>query len=151
MDGVGSDIFSRQAHFHGVKGLLRFDGSIIVLRRDIKAPTAPLQLDLPGGGREARESPYETLRREIFEEFSLTLNENDIVYGKHYAQGGSETGTYFLVTRELDINPNSIVFGDKGLGYGFMTIHDFIHHPDAVKKQKQRIIEYLEYIKESLL
>jgi 8-oxo-dGTP pyrophosphatase MutT (NUDIX family) len=54
------------------------DGEIAMHRRDARAPTAPGQLGLFGGGVEAEEDPVTTVVRELREETSLELREADV-------------------------------------------------------------------------
>ncbi len=141
---IDADTFNVDAHFHGVKGLLRIEDTIITIWRDAKTFRYPLQIDLPGGGREDQESPFMTLNREVKEELGITLKESDIIYSVRCHDRLTDTqDTFFMVTKELPINPQAIVFGDKGLMFYIMTVHNFLHHPDAVEKQKQRVIAYL--------
>lgn len=149
---IDSDIFSRDASFHGVKGLIRIGDKIIVIRRDSKTFHHPLGLDLPGGGRENSESPFETLAREVHEELQIMLFPSDILYARRYTNTPrSEDDTFFMVTKELDIDEHSIVFGEKGIMYYLMTIHEFIHNPECVDKQRARIIDYLDAVRSELV
>jgi 8-oxo-dGTP diphosphatase len=77
--------------FLGTKGLVFIGDQVLVYRRDAKAPRYPLAIDVPGGGREGRESPAETFMREIKEEFGLGIAVDDISYSRRYrASDGSD-------------------------------------------------------------
>lgn len=148
---IDTDTFNGNALFHGVKGLIRVADKIIVVRRDTKTMKYQLQLDLPGGGREGNESPFETLKREIRETLGINLGPDDIAFSVRYDNpSGHAQDTFFLVTKELTLDPHKINFGEKGLMYSFMTMHEFIKRPDAVEKQKGRIINYLNCAMEEL-
>lgn len=146
---IDAETFDSGATFHGVKGLVRVGDKIIAIRRDDHTLKYPLHIDVPGGGREEQESPFETLSREIREVLAITLTHDDIVYSKRYANPPSrDHDTFFMVTRELTLDPHDIVFGEKGLTYHIMTVHDFISSETAVEKQKDRIVTYLRDITE---
>ncbi len=148
---IDFDTFSSDTEFHGVKGLIQIDDIIIVIRRDTLELNAPFQVDLPGGGREQDESPFETLHREIREMLHIPIEAEDIIYSKRYPHTHSKKDdTFFMVTKRLEVDPKSIIFGEKGLMYYAMTVHDLLQHPDGVDKQKQRIIEYLNMVKKEL-
>ena len=149
---IDCDTFNGDARFHGVKGLIRVGGNIIVIRRDTGNRHYQLQLDLPGGGREDHESPFETLAREVREELGIMLRPDDVVYAKRYPHSLSrDEDTFFMVTKELVLDTHSIVFGEKGLMYHIITPHEFIHHPQCVQKQKERIVEYLDAVRHELI
>jgi 8-oxo-dGTP pyrophosphatase MutT (NUDIX family) len=54
--------------------ILDDDGNILVLLRGA-APTDPFKWDLPGGGLEFGEDPYESIRREVREETGLEVED----------------------------------------------------------------------------
>ena len=147
---IDTDVFKESAEFHGVKGIVRVGDKIIVMRRDMNAPHLPLYIDLPGGGREGGESPFEAFHREIMEMLHLPIEESNIVYAKRYENNHDRTDdTFFLVTEILNIDEKIIILGEKGLMYYTMTMHDFLEHPEGIEKQKLRIIHYLEDVKET--
>jgi 8-oxo-dGTP diphosphatase len=147
---IDTDTFKEGTEFHGVKGIVRIDDKIIVMRRDMNAPHLPLYIDLPGGGREGKESPFKALQREITEMLHILIVESDIVYAKRYENNDDRADdTFLLVTEILKIDEKKIVLGEKGLMYYTMTMHDFLEHPEGIEKQKMRIIHYLEDVKKT--
>lgn len=142
---IDPDTFNGDAEFHGVKGLIRVADKIIAVRRDTKTMKYQLQLDLPGGGREGHESPFETLRREIREILGIIIAPEDIIFSIRYEHNaGHSHDTFFMVTKELPIDAHKIVFGEKGITHTLMTMHEFIERDDVVEKQKERIVHYLD-------
>lgn len=99
---IDIDIFKESTKFHGVKGIVRHDDKIIVMRRDMNAPHLALYIDLPGGGREGSESPFETFHREIMEILHLPIDESSIVYAKRYENNkNSSDDTFFSSLKYL--------------------------------------------------
>lgn len=148
---IDPDTFNQDTAFHGTKALIQVADRVIVLRRDARGFHHPLQIDLPGGGREGHESPFETLHREIIEILNISIEKDDIMYSRRYANNGHQSDdSFFVVTRRLDLDESKIVFGEKGLMYHFMTIHDYLENTESVEKQKERIIDYLNAVKAEL-
>src|SRR5688572_7051991 len=77
--------FAYDPQASGSKGLVYIGDKIIVFRRTDDAPTHPNELDLPGGGPEKNETPFETFKRELREECGLEITKNDILYARRYA------------------------------------------------------------------
>jgi 8-oxo-dGTP diphosphatase len=144
---IDEETFTESVNFHGVKGLLFLDKKIVVFRRDDKTKNYPLQVDLPGGGREKDESPFETFKREVMEEFGISIIKEDIIYSKRYTSVLDQTKVaFFMVTKPLPITESDIVFGDEGLEYMLMTPEEFVSLTDAVDRQQERVREYLEFL-----
>lgn len=129
---------------NGAKGLVYFGDKILVYRRDSNPDMYPLYLDLPGGGKEEGETPFQTFQREVREEFGLKIEESDIVYVHRFPsmikQG--EFG-YFPVVKFADERKNEIVFGQEGLEYYLMTVEDFLKAPDVLPGLQERTRLYL--------
>lgn len=71
--------------FSGSKvALLMNDKILTSLRDDMPSIPHPNMLDLPGGGREAEETPFECLQREVLEELSIHIHPEDIIWAKVY-------------------------------------------------------------------
>ena len=62
----------------GSKGLVFIDDKILVYRRDGNTTFRPHELDLPGGAPEGKETPFETFKREVKEEFNLDISKEDL-------------------------------------------------------------------------
>ncbi len=144
---IDQDIFNNKVNFNGAKGLVFINDKIIVFRRDNKTDKFPLYIDLPGGGKENNESPFETFKREVKEEFGIDINISDIEYSKKYKSiFDPKIPAYFIVAKPLHLKENDIIFGDEGLYYFLITPKDFIKLGDAVERQQNKVIDYLDYI-----
>ena len=57
---------------------------LTILRDDKKNIPWPNMWELPGGGREGDESPFECAAREVYEELGIHLNEDCLLWSKVY-------------------------------------------------------------------
>lgn len=147
---IHEDTFKKETNFQGAKGLVFVGEKIIIFRRDTNTNNYPLMLDLPGGGREEGESPFDTFKRETMEEFGLEINEQDITFSREAESVlFPDRKSFFLVARPKDIKEEKITFGDEGLEWMLMTPEDFISREDGVKGQQERVASYINYLKES--
>jgi 8-oxo-dGTP diphosphatase len=145
---IDKDTFNSDVDFNGTKGLVFIGDKIIVYRRDTKTSSFPLQIDLPGGGRENNESPFETFKREVREEFGLTIEREDISYSKKYQSIlDPSKEAFFMATRPLNTEEKDIIFGDEGLEFFLISPQDFVNLKDGVKRQQDKVAEYLRGLK----
>ena len=144
---IDQNIFSER-NFHGVKGVIFIREKILVYRRDIRTTSFPLCVDLPGGGKENNESPLATFKRELMEEFGIKINSTDVVYAKKYISVMDPMKeSYFIVTKPLDIKEDDIVLGDEGLEFMLMDPGEYLKLSDGIKRQQNKVAEYLDAIK----
>ncbi len=147
---IEKDTFNKQANFQGAKGLVFIGEKIIVYRRDDKTPNFPLRIDLPGGGTEEGESPFETFQREVKEEFGLDIKASDIRFStKRPSLIDDDKESYFMVAIPHSIQETDIVFGDEGLAFSLMDPKDFIGLADGIPLQQEWVAEYLDFIKKA--
>ena len=74
--------------FDGAKvAILVGDHVVSLLRDDIATISWPGFWDLPGGGREGAETPFQTVARETREETGLKLTRDRIVWRRRYRVG----------------------------------------------------------------
>lgn len=141
---IDQRIFDHERNFHGVKGMILIGDKMLVYRRDNKTERFPLSIDLPGGGREPGESPFETFCRETKEEFGLNITEKDIVYAKqHISSIDQSKEGYFIVVKPATLEADDIVFGDEGLEPSLITVEDYLKLKDAISRHQDRVREYL--------
>ncbi len=129
------------ATFDGAKAAVFIGDRLLVIRRDDRPGLAwPGALDFPGGGREAGESPEQTLAREIREEVGLGYAPSQLVWRRACA-GVAKPGTtvWFFVLRLAPGAERGVVFGDEGQGWGLMTPAAFLAAPDAVSSLQHRL------------
>lgn len=133
--------------FTGVKVVLLCDDQIIAIQRDEKPGLRFSGMwDLPGGGREGNETPFETAQREVFEELNLTISEDAAFYQKEYpAMVEEQEIAYFLAAHVTDDQIAAIIFGDEGQGWKLTTIDDFIQDKTIVPFLRGRLQDFLEY------
>ena len=132
--------------FTGCKIALFFGTKLLtILRDDIPTIPYPNMWELPGGGREGDESPFECVAREVFEELGIHLTEECLLWSKIYPstlQEGKQS--VFLVGKLTQEQIDSIVFGDEGQGYKLMSCKDFISAEGVVPQFQERVKDYLE-------
>lgn len=135
----------------GSKGLVFVGDKIIVYRRDHNTAVHPGEIDLPGGGREGQETPFETFQREVQEEFALAIARQDVVYGKGYVSklDPSKHG-YFIVVKLPASMESQIVLGDEGLECQLMTVEEYLARQDAWTVFQERTRDYLNAMETDL-
>ena len=135
--------------FTGCKIALFCGDKLLTILRDDKSNIPyPNTWELPGGGREGDESPFECVAREVYEELGIHLIEECLLWSKVYPSmlfEGKES--VFLVGKLRQEQFDSIVFGDEGQGYRLMSIEEFLNSDKVVPQLQDRVREYLEGIK----
>ena len=140
------ELLDKHLDFTGCKIALICDGRILTILRDDK-PTIPWPnlWELPGGGREGDESPFECVAREVYEELKIQLSKDDIIWSRIYPSMLEENkNSVFLVGKLTQEQFDSIVFGDEGQGYKLMPIEEFLKSKQAVPQLQGRLRDYLE-------
>lgn len=136
----------RFAHFDGAKVAILRGGDVLTLLRDDRSDIPyPAQWDLPGGGREGDETPFETLSREVFEELSLTLDPAQVIY--HAEERGHVDPArvvHFFVLRWDELSDAQIKLGDEGQGWAWMEARAFTMREDAVSPLRGRLTRALD-------
>lgn len=145
-DAEGLDLLHKQMEFSGCKiALLCNDKLLTILRDDISIIPWPNMWELPGGGREDEETPFECVQREVFEELGLKLEEAAIDWAKEY-QGMLDTDetSIFMVGTITQEECASIVFGDEGQAYQMMDVSQFLVDEKVIPQLQDRLSDYLE-------
>ena len=140
------DLLHKQMEFSGCKiALLCDDKLLTILRDDISTIPWPNMWELPGGGREDEETPFECVQREVFEELGLKLEEADILWAKEY-QGmlDPDETSIFMVGTITQEECASIVFGDEGQAYQMMDVSQFLAAAKVIPQLQSRLRDYLE-------
>ena len=132
--------------FTGCKIALFCGDKLLTILRDDKSNIPyPNTWELPGGGREGDESPFECVAREVYEELGIHLTEDCLLWSKVYPSmlfEGKES--VFLVGKLRQEQFDSIVFGDEGQGYKLMSIDEFLSSDKVVPQLQDRVRDYME-------
>ena len=132
--------------FTGSKIALLCGGKLLTILRDDKPSIPwPNMWELPGGGREGDESPFECAAREVYEELGIHLTEDCLLWSKVYPSmlyAGRQS--VFMVGQLSQEQFDSITFGDEGQTYKLMNIEEFLDSKQAVPQLQGRLREYLE-------
>lgn len=127
--------------FIGAKlALFTGDGAILTYLRDEK-PGLPFagMWDLPGGAREAGETPQACALRELNEEFGLDLPTDRLVWAKTFpAMLVPSRQAWFFGAHLTPADISAIRFGDEGQGFQVMDWAAFIRHPLVIPAMRDR-------------
>ena len=99
--------------------------------------------DLPGGGREGRETPDQTMIRETREEVGLDLTGVPVLWRREFPsvhQPGQRV--WFHVLRLPAAAEDDIRFGDEGQGWRLIRPEAYRRLPDAVPYLRQRFFQW---------
>jgi len=140
------ELLDSRMDFQGCKIALFCGDRILTILRDDKTTIPwPNMWELPGGGREGDESPFECAAREVYEELSIQLSKEDIVWSWIYPSMLDENkNSVFLVGKLTQEQFDSIVFGDEGQAYKLMSIEEFLTSSQVVPQLQGRLRDYLE-------
>lgn len=140
------DCIDKKFDFTGSKiALICGDKVLTILRDDKDDIPCPNMWELPGGGREGDESPFECVAREVYEELGIHLTEDCLLWSKIYPSViFKDKQSVFMVGQLRQEQFDSIVFGDEGQGYKLMSIEEFLNSKQAVPQLQGRLRDYLE-------
>ena len=132
--------------FTGCKIALLCEDSVLTILRDDKPSIPwPNMWELPGGGREGDESPFECAAREVYEELGIHLIEDCLLWSKVYPSMLFEgRQSVFMVGQLSQEQFDSIIFGDEGQTYKLMSIEEFLNSKQAVPQLQGRLRDYLK-------
>ena len=132
--------------FTGSKiALICGDKVLTILRDDKDDIPCPNMWELPGGGREGNESPFECAAREVYEELGIHLNEDCLLWGKIYPSVIFEgKQSVFMVGQLRQEQFDNITFGDEGQAYKLMSIEEFLSSSQVVPQLQERLKDYLK-------
>lgn len=145
----GLDLLHKQMEFSGCKIALICDDKLLtILRDDIPTIPWPNMWELPGGGREGEETPFECVQREVLEELGIHLTKDCLLWDKIYPSmlfEGKES--VFLVGKLAQEQFDKIVFGDEGQSYKLMSIDEFRGSDKVVPQLQDRVRDYMEEVR----
>lgn len=124
--------------FGGAKLALYLGAELAVILRDATPGLIFADhWDLPGGGREGRETPQACALRECREELGLEVPEEALCWGRQFREG--DQIKWFFVAHLPQKVRADVVFGDEGQMWQMMSEETFLHHPKAVPAFQQRL------------
>lgn len=140
------------AEFHGAKiALFTPNNQLLVYLRDNNPDILYANCwDLPGGGRENNETPFETIIRETQEEFGIGLEKSQISYAAQYPSWRfPDMVSFFMVGNINQKQISSIKFGNEGQYYKFITIDEYLglKSTQVVSDHQDRLRDYLDSLK----
>ena len=95
--------------------------------------------DLPGGGREAAESPQTCVLRELHEEFGLRLPQPRLEWQRVFpSMLDRSRPAHFFAGRITPAEIAAITFGDEGQHWQMMPVTAFLTHPRAIPELQRR-------------
>ncbi len=128
--------------FIGAKLTVFVGSRIITLQRDNDPKIAwPNHWDLPGGGRENGESPFDCVARETMEEVNLKLEPTDLLWARAYHSRGHDR--WFFVARLSEARAAPMQLGDEGQQIKMMTPDDYLTHPKAIPNFQNRMADWI--------
>lgn len=132
--------------FTGCKiALFRGDKILTILRDDKASIPWPNMWELPGGGREGDESPFECAAREVYEELGIYLTKDCLLWTKVYPSMLFEgRQSVFMVGQINQGQFDNITFGDEGQCYKLMSIDEFLGSDKVVPQLQERVRDYLK-------
>ena len=140
------DCIDKKFDFTGSKiALICGDKVLTILRDDKDDIPCPNMWELPGGGREGNESPFECAAREVYEELGIHLDEDCLLWSKVYPSVLFEgRQSVFMVGQLSQDQFDSITFGDEGQGYQLMNVEEFLTSSQVIPQLQERLKDYLK-------
>lgn len=140
------ELLDSRIDFTGCKIVLICERQILTILRDDKDNIPwPNMWELPGGGREGDESPFECVAREVYEELNIQLSKDDVIWSGIYPSMLDENKkSVFLVGKLTQEQFESIIFGDEGQGYKLVSFEEFLTSDRVVPQLQERVRDYLE-------
>lgn len=134
--------------FSGTKIALINGSKVLACLRDDKPEIDfPGMWDLPGGAREAGETPFQTAAREVKEELGINITPGEVVWQKMYPSvSRPDRVAAFMVINVTNKQLASVVFGDEGQEWKMMPFEEFLEHKNAVPGMQTRLRDYLATI-----
>ena len=140
------DCLEARFEFTGCKIALICEGRILTILRDDK-PTIPYpnMWDLPGGGREGNETPFECVAREVYEELNIQLSKEEVIWSWIFPGILDEKKQFvFLVGNLAKEEFDRIDYGDEGQGYKLVSFEEFLTSDRVVPQLQERVRDYVE-------
>ncbi|QQA43157.1 NUDIX domain-containing protein [Pelagovum pacificum] len=133
-----------EAAFHGCKVALFFGDRLLITLRDDRADIPfPAHWDLPGGGREPGETPWQTLAREAEEEVGLDLDRAEVLWRVcRVATHIADAMVWFYVAAMPEGAERDILFGDEGTAWALVPPERIFLLDKVVPSHLSRLEQY---------
>lgn len=133
------------ANFSGAKLAVLAAGKVLALLRDDTPGIAfPGLWDLPGGGREAGETPLDCALRETWEEAGLRINPSSVTWQRVYANHRpGDLPHWFLVAEPGWLALPHLRLGAEGQEVRWMPLDSFLALEGAITHLQDRLRDYL--------
>ena len=140
------ELLDSRMDFQGCKiALICGDKVLTILRDDKDDIPCPNMWELPGGGREGNESPFECAAREVYEELGIHLDEDCLLWSKIYPSViFKDKQSVFMVGQLRQEQFDNITFGDEGQGYKLVRLEEFLASDWVVPQLQERVRDYVE-------
>lgn len=140
------DCLEARFEFTGCKIALICEGQILTILRDDKETIPyPNMWDLPGGGREGNETPFECVAREVYEELNIQLSKDDVIWSGIYPGILDEKKQFVFLVGNLSQEEFDLIdFGDEGQGYKLVSFEEFLTSDRVVPQLQERVRDYVE-------
>lgn len=127
----------------GAKLALFVGDGLATLQRDDRPDLLwPGYWDLPGGGREAGETPLDCVLRELEEELTFRLPARAVTWGRAYGTSSGQI-TWFFAAHVAETRAAEMALGDEGQDWALMPVPEFLAHATVVPQFKPRLQDYL--------
>ncbi|SEQ76083.1 NUDIX hydrolase [Thalassovita taeanensis] len=134
----------QDTEFRGAKLALFLGAKLAVIMRDDRPGLPwPGYLDLPGGGREGRETPQDCALRETREELGLNVRPEEVVWGQRFRHE-QDGAVWFFAAHLPEARVQDVRFGDEGQYWALMAAEEYLIHPRGIPHFKARLRLYLE-------
>lgn len=131
-----------KAEFSGAKLALFLGNDLLVIQRDDKPDIPyPGHWDLPGGGREGRESPEACALRETSEEVGLRLSASALSWSCAYLR--PRGWVWMFASHQPAALAQEVRLGDEGQSWALMSPQNYCAHPLAVPHFAEQLRAYL--------
>lgn len=132
------------APFVGAKIALMIGPGLLAYRRDVRPGLVwPGWWDLPGGGREGRESPLACALRETAEEFGLAVPRRAVTWARRYRSPGDGPAWFFAARLPMAAR-GRIRFGEEGQHWRLVEPRGFAAWPAAIPMFRTRVRHALD-------
>lgn len=130
--------------FVGAKIALLCEGLVITsLRDDIPTIPYPNRWDLPGGGREGDETPFECAQRETMEELGILISPESVVWERAYpSMVDPDQQSVFLVASISPSQIAQIVLGDEGQEWKQMPVDRWLLDEGVIPALRAHLRDY---------